>query len=407
MDYRDIKIEFTVLNSKEAYDKLFNDIYNISKDLPPEEIVSQIQQKITLALLWIRTMNRDALENFPLYRIRVQRVGEIINENKISEFYYPPNPAIGRANIAGQQVFYASADPHTPFHEKKDEIKVGKSVVYASYWGIRNCPEEVHMRSLFFGVPVNEKKDYASIMAEGLNEQAEKYFDQIPEEARDLFAYCQRLYTELFIIDSKDYYHLSSAIAHDTFVSALKQKADVPIITYPSVAKDKRAINFVIRKDFADKYLYLKHVDKMLVTDLGEETVKCTPITRGYVKNGEIEWRTIKVKVEKVHYEEAWICTEKLGRPLQPGECLTNCCIKHKVSLEEFMKKNNLTEDFLAKGITEIPEGLIDSVLSVSQKMDLMAELSGNVFAEKDIVDDKRIKYIRVPITYTIGYELN
>lgn len=404
-------IQFTVLGTTAEYDKVFEEIKQLPKTLPPEEIVSQIQKKISLAMIWALPLEMKAIKSFPIHRIRVQKQDEVINEEGISSFYYPPDTTkikMGRANVAGQQVFYASGDNHTPFHELSDQIEVGKSIVYFTQWGIRDCFEVVNMRTLFMGISTNEENDYASIMAKGLNEQIEEFLFswKLDEKPRELFRYCQQHYNDLFTVNGNECYHISSAIAHDTFVSALNQNVDIPIIAYPAVSKDKRAVNFAFRKDFADKYIYLKQIDKVVVTKLEDESVGFTPISRGIVKDGKLEWHKLKVKAEP-DYENAWVCFDKIARPLQPGEGVTSCCAKHKISIEEFLRRNSLSEETLVQGITELPKELMDGQLSKVEKREIIASTYGDVFVESDTSEAGRVKYIRLPVDYTIGYESN
>src|SRR5574337_753076 len=381
------KVHFTVYGTKEEYDKIFEEIINLSPELPPEEIVSQIQKRISMAMIWSLALERKSLESFTMHRISVVKPGDFINEEDVASFYYPPDAnkiKRGRANIAGQQVFYASGDNHTPFHELSDQIELGKTIVYYSQWELKDCPEGVFMRTLFMGIPTNEEGDYASIMAGGLNEQIETWLTRLEEKPRELFRYCQQRYNELFTINGGDCYHISSAIAHDTFVSALNQGIDIPIIAYPAVSKNKRAVNFAFRKDFADNYIRLKQVDKIIVTQLQDESVSFDVVSRGLVKDGKIEWRKLNI-VAKPDFENVWICFDKIARPLKTGEGVTLCCAKHKISMEEFLKQNNVTANFLSQGITKLPKELMNGQQSTVEKYEIIAPTKGEVYVDSDI----------------------
>lgn len=399
------QVTFRVLGTKEEYDTVFEEIYNLAKDLSPEEIISHIQSRISMAVLWGMPLKKEALETFPMHRIRVVSPDNI-DETDPASFYYPPDPSmvkLGRANLVGQQVFYASGDNHTPFHELAHDIKVGESIVYYSQWAMRDCPDEVYMRSFFMGIEESEDNDYASIMAKGLNEQVEEWLQMFEDKPRELFRYCQQRYNALFRIKGSEGYHISSAIAHDTFNLALKHGVNLPIITYPAVSKNNRAVNFAIRKDFADKHLYLKQVDKVLVTKLEDKSVAYKPLERGVLKDGKIEWRTLEVKPE-IDYNNVWICFEQTARPLKEGEGITTCCTKHATTVEEFLNKNKIIPKNLIRVIEEVPEGLEVGHAVRTKKYEVIAPTHGNVFVDSDVSNAGLIKYLKFGVTYTIGY---
>lgn len=398
------QIKFTVLGTKEEYDKVFEEIENLSDQLPPEEILSQIQKRVSLAVIWGMPLERKVLETFPMHRIRVEKPDETIDETNPKSFYYPPNPKRGRANVEGQHVFYASGDNHTPFHELAEDIKIGESIVYYSQWGMKDCPEEVFMRTFFMGIEKGEEEDYASIMAGGLNEKVEEWLQIFEENPRELVRYCQERYNGLFRIKGKEFHHLSSAIAHDTFVSALCQGVNIPILTYPAVSKDNRAVNFAIRKDFADKHIYLKQLDKVRVTKIEDEHVGFEVIGRGYPKNGKVEWHHFNIK-PTLDYEGVWVCFDKIARPLKAGEGVTMCCEKHRMSMKEFLEQNHVVSaETLVQGITTMPQELMEGKQVSIQKREIFVEPK-KLFIESDVSQNGKIKYIRVPINYTVGYE--
>lgn len=398
------QVKFTVLGTKEEYDKLFDEIENLPDHLAPEEIVSEIQKRISLAVIWGMPLERKFMETFPMHRIRVQKQGETIDESDPNSFYYPPTPKRGRANVEGQHVFYASGDNHTPFHELSDDIKVGESIVYYSEWGMKDCPEEVYMRTFFMGIEKGEEEDYASIMAGGLNKQVEEWLQMFDEKPRELVRYCQERYNGLFRIKGKQFHHISSAISHDTFVSALSQGVNIPILTYPAVSKNNRAVNFAIRKDFADKHSYLKQVEKFVVTKIEDEHVGFNTIARGFPKDGKIEWRKFSIEAEP-DYENVWICFDDKARPLKAGEGITQCCEKHRISMKEFLEKNKITPETLVQGITEMPAELMEGQNVSIQKREIIASTDGSVFVDSDITDKGRIRHIKVPVKFTVGYK--
>jgi hypothetical protein len=398
---------FTVYSDKSEYDKILTEIRQIAKDLPPEEIIRQIQNKFSLGIILGSSLKRENLEMFKFYRARAVDPGESIDETSISQFYYNPTPKLGRANLEGQPVFYASADKNTPFHELKNQILPQKTIVYLSVWSISGQPDTVYMRNLFLGIPEGKDRSYASIMASGISAKYEQTFSEMSGDLRENFIYGQKKYNEIFTTEGNDYYHVSSAIAYNTLISALKQGVDLPILSYPSVAKEKDSVNFAIRKDFADKYLRLDEVHKVVVKQLNDNSVTFYPISRGLVKNGRVEWKDYDIKITKVHYDLAQITHDPTEPPqglfkLNKEEPALACCAKHSYSVQQYLEGkgiNKLLPEIIRREQINIDYDHLPTTLNY-----MVVIPTEKIYLRDNISDSGKITYIGVPVSYTAGY---
>ncbi|MBA3704728.1 MAG: hypothetical protein H0W84_02175 [Bacteroidetes bacterium] len=242
---------------KAEYDKIFEEIKAIPVDWEPQKIVNFIKEKINFPLTFAHELSEEMLSKFPIYRARVQKVGEKkIDENDVKEFSYQPNPELcemRRCNRKWQQVFYGAGDENTAIYESKKDIIVGESIVYLSNWEIKECSEPVLMHMLFYGLP-EDTDNYASIMSTSLNKSILEMFQNIREEVRECLFYYLKKYQELFTSSNEQYYHISSSIIHEIFeelsTKQISNKNDrfvnMPIVSYPSVAKYRTTVNFVL-----------------------------------------------------------------------------------------------------------------------------------------------------------------
>ena len=388
------------------YDKAFTEIEQLPGTLSPDEIETEIRKRLNMTMLLALSLDQPTIDRLELYRLRVPKTGEKINENEISSYSYPPDKSMvkskGRANIENQQVFYASADAHTPFHEVHEEIEGGSTVGYLSIWGVRNCPAPVFMRTLFLGIP-EDQDNYSSIMAKGLYESLQKMLSTLPEPQREDYIYSQKRYAELFTAVSHKFYHISSAIANDTFVNAYKQNVNIPILAYPSVAKDKTAVNFAVRKDFVDKYIYPKEVFKVLIKEISKEKVETTIISKGIVDGDRINWLTPKMSIKYGHAFVSQDDNPKNMRNLKPNEHFTVCCNEHKLDTNQLLEKMKITESTLLDVITKIPMRLN---YEGAQAFDCLVPVPVNfeLYLNTDITEAGKIKYLMLPVKCSFDY---
>lgn len=408
------KVNF-VIYKREEYDKRFEAIKALQKGTTIEEINRTIQKSMDLQLMFVQEMPAMYNDGITFYRVRVLNPNETVAESSQDEFKYPPNPKLGRANIDGQQVLYTSLDGHTAFTEKIKDILPGQSIAYLSKWTIRNIPARTHLRSFLFGLELEElESNYSMILAKAPKEFFDRHHKQLPKEDKENFGYCQKLLCDLFSIGGKEeeFYHLTSAIAYDTFVTSKEKGANMPVICYPSVAKEKQSVNFAFRKDFADDHLFLKEVDKVLITRIDGENVTFNLLNRGVVKDGKIVWHQLDIKMREIDHSKAMVTfgQELEGNyvQLKPNQLLATPCKKcggiHTYGIREFCEKNGLKETSLLDLLPTLPkEALGDFTMSKELSYEAFLQTT-DVYVSDNVTESGKINYLLLPVSYRIEF---
>ncbi|MCC6180755.1 MAG: RES family NAD+ phosphorylase [Bacteroidia bacterium] len=404
------QINFKVY-SKAKYDRIMKDLLDISKTWGPKKISNYIRKNFSITFMPILPLPQDAIEKFPFYRVRVWNENDtLIDESNPKSFSYPPKKfmGLGRANRKGMQVLYGAGDEHTAFHEKKKEITQGKSIVYLIKWGIKKEVDSVLMRSLFLGIST-EKDSYAAIMSRSLEEGLKEHFEKWPTEAKKLFLYGQKKYNDLFCVEGNQYYHITSSMTYDTFVLGAKQNVHIPIVAYPSVSKDKSSVNFVIRKDFVDKNMYIKEVQKLVVKKFNNNKIETSLIAKGELIDNKIRWKKIKATLKEINYDSVKIIlnfNQESLRNLEQHEKITLCCKNHEMSLKDYLDKNNINENTI---MTQLPNTEIvtnDKKLPMIVSSVIVAPTEGNLYVSNKIMETEKISHLIIPFTYSVNYEL-
>lgn len=404
------KINFQVF-SETQYDKIVEELLQITSDWKPEQISKLVSKKFSLTLIPGQPLMKNVVQSFPFYRIRIWNVSQDpIDENDPKEFSYPPDKSkikLGRANLAGMQVLYGSGDPHTPFHELKKDIFPEKSVIYMSKWGIKPEAENAIMRNLFLGIPFDDRESYAAIMARAIDEGVKEHLKKWPSDIKEKFLYGQKKYNELFCAEGELYYHVTSAMVHEHFNSDSKNGISIPIVTYPSVAKNRDSVNFAIKKEFVDKFMYIKEVQKIVVKEIKDETINATLLSKGTVVDGKFNWQTIHAKLDNVDYKNAKVVFNsdaKAATDLKDEDRITTCCKDHGMTIQQFFEKCNITEQKIIQGFSNTDLGSFEGDFPVTVQRGIIAPTKGNVYLTSQISDDKKISHFLVPFTYTIDF---
>jgi len=392
--------------SKEKYDEIFEEIRKLSPALSPEEISTEIQSRINSTMILCWTWEKEKLESLELFRVRVPRIGETFQESKISSYSYPPEASMikskGRANVEGQQVFYAALDGNTAFHEMSQDITPESKVVYLTKWGIKHAEKPVIMRSLFLDIPTDEDT-LSSLMAKDLENIINNALEGVPENKRQDYIYGQKKYADLFTWKDKEYYHLTSAIAYYTFVTASKQRAHFSILAYPSVVKNKKTVNFAIRKEFADSSVYLKEVYKVSVNELNDDKVNVLIGGKGVVENGKIKWykkgKEITINGLYVSFND----DPYKGRTLLETERFTLGSKKDILTRGQILNKVGLTLEKLLDKVKEIPLTL-DFEGAQEHETGFVIPVDFNLYLTSDISEKGKIKNLLLSIKISHPY---
>lgn len=393
---------------KEYYDKIFEDFKKIPSNWNTKRINQKVLDGMSQVLIVGQPFTQEIIEKVSFYRIRVYKEGDpIVNERDPNSFSYPPSKFCkpGRGNRKGEQVLYTSSDQHTPFHEMASQIKIGSSIIYLSKWKIKKIPENKFYRNFFVGL-FAEKGSYAEILSEGLNERLIEMHKSIPDYQRELYLYGQKKYAELFTTPGDQFYHITSSLIHDSF--GRKRDLDIPAVAYPSVAKDKTAVNFVFRKDFVDEYMELVEVHKLTVKDLSPETVITNLIEKAEVKDGKVKWLSLIAHNINIGFDKALVelnSAPETFTQLKANEGLTNCCKEHKYSIKEFLSRHQITEDYIMKGAGKYPVECSLNKIPERVERALIIVTTGKVFVENNVAEDNFVTKVIVPVTYSLKYE--
>lgn len=336
----DIQIPFKVLSVSE-YDVLFEDIKAIPPNYSPEQILAILNRTLIHPAVIMQEINKESRDITNIYRVRVLKEIEIINDiSDPQEFSYPPKECcqLQRCNFEGEPVFYGAIDANTPLEEAKKSIMVGKSICYLSKWGIKDCPEPLWCQRMFYGLPENE--DYvAGIFSTALREGIRNILPALSKEQMDGMSYYLKKYQELFTSPGEEYYHITAAIVSDLFknyhgkeLGNAPYHINMPIFTYPSIARNKESMNYAVTTEFADKYLYLKYVDKIIVKSSEGDRVNYAISERGIVENGKVVWVKCGTKLLNDPFSEA-----RLFR----GEVMNNEYYAVKDTDHKFLRMSN------------------------------------------------------------------
>lgn len=387
---------------KPFYDKAIENVLNIPDTLPYEEIIKAIHEKFPLPLQYMGVFEESLWKTLTLYRIRYPSKDEIVDESNYKSFGYNPNPSIaGRANLPNESVFYGSTEKQTCYREMKEEVVPNSTIIYLSKWGIRNVPTDICYRNFLLSTITKKDKDdkltLASELSNAISKNLEAIVPEMPDEVKECFMYAQKRFSEIFTA-SKDKYHISSALSHQIF-STLKGNYEMPIIMYPSV-QDDNGINMAIRKDFVDKYLYLKEVDKILIRQKTDK-VLYFPLKRATVENNVLTWHNFNFSEDGLNYAAAAYSSD--GRNFTP--------LNNKIydsgklySIRDYIYDRGVTDEHINSLVSAANHSLDDFVLSQQEVHSINLELSGGAYADEEMVYQK-IKHISIPIAYSMVFE--
>ncbi len=409
--------KFTIL-SKDEYDKIFDEIKRIPPDCPPEQIVKKVHDATQIEISFMREWEYSLLTQFTFYRVRpvFQPLDNDLRENP-QEYSYGPLGYPGRFNNINQQVFYSSGDPHTAIHELSKKIIPKETTVYLSKWGLRDCGLQIFVHYLFFGESFG-KDTYSAILAQGIPERFLEITAHLSREEKENLSYCLELYQKLFTHNNDAYFHITSAIGQNLFTYSIKpanisSNIETPVISYPSVAKNRTAPNFAFRKDFADKALYIKEVDEIIVTELSDEVVRYMPKRRGIMNNGKMEWFDFQIRFDKANCEEAQISyasQPEVFQSINLSEKKLTLGDGKEVDFKSYLELNGITpKSFIAelqnlqsKGSLQIniPELHMAHRLKVEHSL----KISKPLYVYGNVTNEAEIRSIKLPATYSIGF---
>lgn len=392
--------------SKEYYDQAFEEIKKLPNNTSVDNINSFIRNKLGIIIYQYLEHTGIGIEQFPIYRVRSVSKDERLIETESSKFHYPPIEfcTIGRCNREGVQVFYSSGDFNTPFIESQDKININESIVYLSKWQIKPELKSVKVQYFFLGIDTNAK-NHAAIMATGLQENFENHLKNFNADEKERFIYGQKKLRELFTSETKDYYHITSALVDAVFKELKAKGADMPIIAYPSVAKSKTSVNFAISKDFVDKYLYIKEIYKGIVNEIKKDVI-FTFEAKGYgnPNTKTIIWKKTKNILEPINYDNIVYLFEgndKL-RTLEIDEWLIYA--NHKIHIDVILNTIGYSKEEILQNLNEYPLKIDKNNFGDDREyfeFALPIEIDGEIFLNKT---NQKLKGLTLQVKYSVGF---
>ena len=232
--------------------------------------------------------------DFSIYRTRPKsNIKEDDNMSSSSTFSYVPLelnskkiPSLGRFNLDGQSIFYASISGSTNLKEMKDSIKEG-DVVYISKWVFKEDAEirlyyiypPEHLKpkslqdSLLANVVDNHKVD--PIIGDFLKELGYMLLDK--KSSDDTYLKTALIANKIYEFD----YH---GISYDA-------------ILYPSVQGHEYDFNLAIKPQYVDKNLVLQYVYEAIVKDNRVE-INCSHV--GINNVNQIQWYELYIYEDNI-----------------------------------------------------------------------------------------------------------
>lgn len=301
-------------------------------------------------------------------------------------------------------MFYSSGDFNTPFIESQERIHLNKSIVYLSKWKIRSELQSVKVQYFFLGIDP-DAKNHAGIMATGLQENFENHLKNFNADQKERFIYGQKKLRELFTSETKDYYHITSALVQAVFEELKIKGADMPIIAYPSVAKSKTSVNFAIAKDFTDKYLYLEEVYKGVVTEINKDVIFSFE-AKGYgnPNTKTIIWKKTKNILEPINYDNVLYLFEgndKL-RTLEIDEWLIYA--DHKIYIDVILNAIDYSKEEILQNLDAYPLKIDKNNFGDDREyfeFALPIEIEGEIFLNKT---NQKLKGLTLQVKYSVGF---
>ncbi len=213
-------------------------------------------------------------------RVGIDAISEDITCPKT--FSYPPSQFCrqnGRANLMGKPVFYCSDQGGTAMIETKPALG---STIYLGKWGVL-CNREWRI-SCFLPPDIPSRNPWYNL-AQNQFDHVSKYAQQIGLGKAEQLEHITNFLAKAFVGEVPPYY-LTSWLADEV----LYGYAGIDMLVYPSFTTSANTCNLAIRPDFADSYMKLQKVYRLLVTRLSDTTINYQTQAVGNVTSGKIEW---------------------------------------------------------------------------------------------------------------------
>lgn len=185
----------------------------------------------------------------------------------------------GRANLMGKPVFYCSDQGGTAMIETKPALG---DTIYLGKWGIL-CNREWRI-SCFLPPDIPSRNPWYNL-AQNQFRHISKYAQQIGLGKAAHLELITNFLAKAFVEEVPPY-HLTSWLADEV----LYGYAGIDMMVYPSFTTSANTCNLAIRPDFADSYMKLQKVYRLLITGLSDTTINYQTQAVGNIVGDKIQW---------------------------------------------------------------------------------------------------------------------
>lgn len=212
-------------------------------------------------------------------------------------YSYPDNPGIGRANLKSFPVLYTGDNPHTAIFEKTafvpDEF-VGKNF-YLSEWKLK---PGTTMNTIMLLYGIIEPDHYYYDIAKNVFERLGTAMKIYSKNGRRSLEYVLQCLGKLF---KQEHHFLSSVLAnHWLYSDRDSEIAHVDCLIYPSVKKNKSAVNYAFHPEFVQKNMYISSLKKIQLDTFNMERLTFSQKEIGVIKNQSVSWHHSHFTIKKV-----------------------------------------------------------------------------------------------------------
>lgn len=274
-----LSIDCSELNPKQTIDLLFDTFGIIYR---PIHLNSW---ETCSGLKAYRVISEDDIKNIPLPL------------NSVKSFSYPDNPNLGRANLPGFPVLYASDNAHTAIFEKiysDPESYYGKQF-YLSEWSLK---PETNMNTIMLLYGILEPDHFYYEIAKGIFDKLQETMKIYSKEGRNSLEFIASSLGGLF---KQKNYHLSSVLANNwLYTNRESEIVRVDCLMYPSVQKDKTGINYAFHPEFVEKYMYISSLQKVELDNFRMEGLNFSLKEIGVINNQSVTWHEVHYTIKRV-----------------------------------------------------------------------------------------------------------
>lgn len=236
-------------------DGSFIDYHNYSQD-----ILKILKKNYGEIPFYTQISQNDPGKSMVFYRAR--KANEILNQNIISEYSFPPavfcKKAL-RANLPFHPVFYATNNAMTAVFETFQNKNFEGQMLAVSRWIMKDTDPFFIAPFLFSNLSSNHP--WATMVSDyktkGLLDAG------VSKEKIEQTAFLLEELTNIFYNDSD--YKISASIAHN-FLYSTQRDLNCDVFIYPSIQASGENVNFAVHPNFVINRLF---IDKIYIIELG------------------------------------------------------------------------------------------------------------------------------------------